>query len=383
MRVLFWVQHLLGTGHLRRAVTLAEAMAGHGLAVTVASGGLPAPWLVSEAIDLVQLAPIRARDIAFTALVDAQDRVVDDTYFARRSDRLLALLEELQPRALITELYPFGRRAFGAELLPLLEAAAGARPRPWRLCSVRDILAAKPEPERYAWMRDVALEHYDRVLVHTDPDLIPFDLTFPYTEALASRLVSTGYVAPPPAAPGRSDERPGILISCGGGRVGTALLEAAIGAHPLSRHRDVPWRLITGGDVDAAEVRRLEQGLPEGVILEHQRADFHTLLANSLLSVSQAGYNTVVEALRFGRPMVLVPFETPSETEQRVRAERLASRGLAHVVWGSELSARRLAAAIDAALALAPACRERVRLDGAAVSAQIVADLVRAGEVPP
>jgi len=382
MRVLFWVQHLLGTGHLRRAVTLAEAMAGRGLEVTVASGGPPAPWLVPEGVDLVQLPPLRARDVAFSALVDEHDREVDEAYFVHRRDRLLALLAELRPRALITELYPFGRRAFGAELLPLLEAAARARPRPWRLSSVRDILAAKPAPERYAWMRDVARAHYDRVLVHTDPALVPFDLTFPYTEALASRLVVTGYIAPPPAVTPRPAGRPEILISCGGGRVGAALLEAAIGARRLARHRDVPWRLITGGDPGAAEVERLARGLPEGLILERQRRDFHDLLANSLLSVSQAGYNTVVEALRFGRPMVLVPFETASETEQRVRAERLAARGLAHVVRGSELSPKRLAATIDAALACAPARRPRVRLEGAALGARLVARLVRAGEAP-
>ena len=38
-RVLFHVQHLLGIGHLRRAAALAKACAGHGLEVTVASGG--------------------------------------------------------------------------------------------------------------------------------------------------------------------------------------------------------------------------------------------------------------------------------------------------------------------------------------------------------
>ena len=73
------------------------------------------------------------------------------------------------------------------------------RPRPWRLCSVRDILVRKPAPESYAWMRDLALAHYDRILVHTDPQLIPFDLTFPFAAALRGRLVDTGYVVEPPA----------------------------------------------------------------------------------------------------------------------------------------------------------------------------------------
>ena len=47
--------------------------------------------------------------------------------------------------------------------------------------------------------------------------------------------------------------------------------------------------------------------------------------------------------------MVLVPFETATETEQRIRAERLASLGLAEAVWESELAASSLAGAIDRA----------------------------------
>ena len=41
---LVWVQHLLGSGHLRRALSLAEALAASGLGTTVATGGPPMPW---------------------------------------------------------------------------------------------------------------------------------------------------------------------------------------------------------------------------------------------------------------------------------------------------------------------------------------------------
>ena len=85
------------------------------------------------------------------------------------------------------------------------------------------------------------------------------------------------------------------------------------------------------------------------MVLDRHRDDFDALFAKSLLSVSQAGYNTVVEGLRLGKPMVLVPFETATETEQRIRAERLADLGLAEVVWESELTPSSLARAIDAA----------------------------------
>jgi predicted glycosyltransferase len=152
MAVLFWVQHLLGSGHLRRAATLARAIARQSLRVVVASGGPPAPWLLPDGVELVQLPPVRASDLTFARLLDEHDRPIDDHFRAVRRDRLLALFRELRPRVIITEMFPFGRRAFRFELLPLLQEAAAARPRPWRLCSVRDILARKPDPEGYAWM---------------------------------------------------------------------------------------------------------------------------------------------------------------------------------------------------------------------------------------
>jgi predicted glycosyltransferase len=381
MRVLFWVQQLLGSGHLKRATTLAGAIADEGLEVTLVAGGTPVASVPKHRVEVVQLPAICASDPSFAQLVDAAGEPVGDGLWQERQACLQRLLAERRPQVLITEMFPFGRRAFRRELLPLLEAAAALRPRPWRLCSVRDILVTKPTAESYAWMRELALAHYDRILVHTDPQLIPFDLTFPFAAALRDRLIETGYVVETPA-PSRSPiGPPEVLVSAGGGRVGTALLEAAIEARGQTSLAQAPWRLVAGGSFDADAFAALQARLPAGIALDRHRADFDALFANSLLSVSQAGYNTVVEGLKFGKPMVLVPFETASETEQRIRAERLASLGLAAAVWESELAASSLARAIDAAyrppVAAGPRPGLALNLDGAATTARLVAALAQ------
>jgi predicted glycosyltransferase len=382
MRVLLWVQQLLGSGHLKRAATLARAMADEGLEVTLAAGGMPMAFALPRRVEVVQLPAIRTSDPSFAQLVDAAGRPLGDALWQARQECLQHLLAERRPQVLITEMFPFGRRAFRRELLPLLEAAAAMRPRPWRLCSVRDILVKKPAPESYAWMRDLALAHYDRILVHTDPQLVPFDLTFPFAAALRDRLVDTGYVVDAPAQATGAIGPPEVLVSAGGGRVGATLLEAAIEARALTALAKAPWRLVAGGNLAADRFAALQARLPDGVALDRHRADFDALFANSLLSVSQAGYNTVVEGLRLGKPMVLVPFETASETEQRIRAERLASLGLAEAVWERELAASTLARAIDAAYRR-PATpgsglnRAPLNLDGAATTARLVAALAR------
>jgi len=382
MRVLFWVQQLLGSGHVKRAATLARAMADEGLEVTLAAGGMPMAFALPRGVEVVQLPAIRTSDPSFAQLVDAAGAPVGHALWQARQECLQHLLAERRPQVLITEMFPFGRRAFRRELLPLLEAAAAMRPRPWRLCSVRDILVKKPAPESYAWMRDLALAHYDRILVHTDPQLVPFDLTFPFAAALRDRLVDTGYVVDAPAQATGAIGPPEVLVSAGGGRVGATLLEAAIEARALTALAKAPWRLVAGGNLAADRFAALQARLPDGVALDRHRTDFDALFANSLLSVSQAGYNTVVEGLRLGKPMVLVPFETASETEQRIRAERLASLGLAEAVWERELAASTLARAIDAAYRR-PATpgsglnRAPLNLDGAATTARLVAALAR------
>ncbi len=376
MHVLIWVQHLLGTGHFKRAAHLASAIAADGLPVTLVTGGPPLDWQPPPGVELVQLPPIQARDRDFSALVDLEGRPIDDVFWAKRRAKLMAVFSRTRPRLVITEMFPFGRRAFQRELLRLLEVAAGFRPKPWILCSVRDILVHKSSQERYAWMRDMVLTHYDRVLVHTDPKLVPFGLTFPHVEAIASRLVSTGYVTASPPPPRQMNGPPEVLVSTGGGRVGAKLLQAAIGARNHTRVARSPWRLIAGINAAPSTMETLRNELPKGVYLEQHRADFPALMANCLLSVSQAGYNTVVEGLRLGRRMVLVPFESGLETEQRVRAERLNSLGLAQTVRELTLSSGSLAKAIDAALELPEPKPATYDLDGMARTVRVVRELL-------
>ena len=78
VRVLFWVQHLLGIGHLSRAATLARAMTADGMEVLVASGGEPSPVTDTGAAKLAQLPSARAVDIYFKVLYDENDQKIDD-----------------------------------------------------------------------------------------------------------------------------------------------------------------------------------------------------------------------------------------------------------------------------------------------------------------
>jgi len=114
------------------------------------------------------------------------------------------------------------------------------------------------------------------------------------------------------------------------------------------------------------------------VIVERFRNDFPSLLRNCCLSLSQGGYNTVMELLTAGARAVIVPFGAGQEIEQAMRARRLAERGLVRMVDSAALTPALLAAAIDDALARpAPSpSPSAIALDGAAAVARRLAQLV-------
>ncbi|MBK4718940.1 glycosyl transferase [Azospirillum sp. YIM DDC1] len=377
MHVLFHVQHLLGIGHDRRAALIARGLTEAGVAVTVLRGGHPVPGIdYGPAAEIVQLPPARAADSGFKTLLDEHDRPIDDDWRARRRAAVLATHDRVRPDALLVESFPFGRRAFRFELLPLLEAAkAGGAV---TAASVRDILVTKAKPERLEETVSTVERLFDHVLVHGDPQLIPFAATFPAAARIAGRIRYTGYVAAPQGADTEStDGTDEVIVSVGGGAVGLPLLRAALAVRASTpAGLDAPWRLLAGPDVLEEDFRALVAAAPPGAIVERARPDFPALLRRCRLSISQAGYNTVLDVLQAGCRAVVVPFAAGSETEQATRARLLEQRGRLAVVDEATLTPETLAAGLAKALALPPPPAIPLRLDGAAATARLLLDAV-------
>jgi predicted glycosyltransferase len=379
-QALFYVQHLLGIGHLKRAATLSRAMEAAGFAVTIVSGGKAVPGLKIGTADFVQLAPMRSADEHFAVMLDDDDRPIDDSYRLARRDKLLETVEATKPDLVLTELFPFGRRHLRSEIIPMLEAICNQTPRPSIICSVRDILVEPGKPERAPEMVATVKQYYDRVLIHGDPSLVPFEKTFPLAGDIADRLAYTGYIVdpPPPDATISGLGRNEVIVSAGGGALSEPLLTAAIAARGKTRLKDLTWRLLAGPSLAEDGFERLRNLAGEGVIVERARADFTSLLANCALSISQGGYNTVMDVLAAKVRAVIAPYAGGKETEQTLRASLLRERGALQVVWEDELSPERLARAVDSALDGPRPDAAGIKTDGASVSAALLSDLVAA-----
>ncbi|MCL4764830.1 MAG: glycosyl transferase [Hyphomicrobiaceae bacterium] len=372
-RVLFYVQHLLGVGHVFRALRVARGLHEAGFAVDLVLGGVPVAGLDVAGFNVIQLLPLKAGPDGFGTLVTAAGEPADGRIKAQRAAELLAVLSQSRPDIVLIEAFPFGRRQMRFELMPLLEAAHGQAPRPRIAASIRDILQENATPGRARETVEVLRAWFDLVVVHGDPRLVTLGATFPLADEIASMISYSGIVAPhPPETGRRSAAAADVVVSAGGGAVGSKLLAAAVAAKPATSLASARWLVLAGPNADAADLDRLRaDGESKGVAVERFVPDLAAALAGARLSISQAGYNTVADVLVARCRAVLVPFADGGETEQSRRAALIEERGLGIALAEQDLSVEVLAAAIGRALAL-PQPAVSLDLDGAARTAAIL-----------
>ena len=369
MRAFIYVQHLLGIGHLVRANRIATALLDDGFEVAMATGGLPIAGFPGPGVLNIALPPVRAGIAGFSALEDAEGRPVDAAFEERRRDRLIAALLEFKPDVVIVEAFPFGRRAMRFELLPFLEAAHAMQKRPLVACSIRDILQKSSKPGRAEETATFVETYFDVVLVHGDPKFAAFGETFALADRVAHKIIYTGLVAGPVPPP--PSERFDIVVSAGGGAVGQQFISAAAGMADILGGQ-YSCCLITGPNFSSDAVMSLRQIAGPRASIFTFRKDFPSLLSTAKLSVSQAGYNTLMDVLRAGCRSLLVPYAQDGENEQTSRALRLAALGLASVLSEAAVNASTLTEAALAALARPLPLPHALDLEGARHTVEIL-----------
>ncbi|MCB1477805.1 MAG: glycosyl transferase [Rhodobiaceae bacterium] len=369
--LLFYVQHLLGIGHVYRARRICDALHDAGFGLTLVTGGLPVKILAEAPFPVVQLPPLRTSGTDFAGLVDDNGKPAGEDYMTRRREMLLGFAADIQPDIVITEAYPFGRRQMRHELMPFIRFLKD-RGDAKLFASIRDILQENRKPGRDAETVNLLNTLYDGVLVHGDPHIAKLADTFPLAAEIAIPVHHTGMVAPPapPTAPVSNE----VLVSAGGGAVGEALLTAAASAANDGRLSHLKFVLSTGPNLPGQARERLRRLLPANAETVPFIENLPQRLAGCALSVSQAGYNTVADILVAGTRAVLVPFATDGETEQTVRSLALEKLGRTVHLAESGLTPANLAGKMLQALSVTPD-KTGIDLDGARTTASILKSL--------
>jgi predicted glycosyltransferase len=382
--LLFYCQHSVGIGHLVRSLALVEALSASFDVVLLSGGAVPRELTVPAGVRLVPLPPL-GHDDGY-ALVSRDPRWTAEEAARVRLARVLGELQTVQPAVVIVELYPFGRRKFAFELLPLLEASRALPRRPTVLSSVRDILvSSRRDQARHDEQASVVANRwFDGVLVHSDPRFARLEESFTPRTPLAVPVHYTGFVgrrsidgARDPVATERR-----VVVSAGGGLVGGDLFATAVEAAPvLLDDLGLRTTIVAGPFLPAAERDRLEQALTAtpGCRLIRFVPELAQEMAASTVSVSQCGYNTALDILASGTPAVVVPYAAGREDEQLTRARRLEALGAVTVLDADSLTARSLVDAVRRA-PRTRAGRTGLSLDGARRTAELVASMAAAGD---
>ena len=375
--IFLYVQNLLGIGHLRRAAAISRALAEIGLEVNFVSGGIPIPNLNVGRAKFHQLPPVRSLDRNFKVLVDETGREIDDRWRQNRCSKLLSLFEETKPSIILTELFPFGRRQFRFELIPLLDRVQKAKWKPKIVASMRDILVTKPRHDRNVEVSRTLTTYYDKILVHGDKQIITLEETFPLSHEITHLVEYTGYVLNPSISDSKETVGSGeVVVSLGGGAVGSDTLTKLFKIRREKLMDDTRWRFIVGPHMPEEILHEVKRSPIENTIVERMRPDLPSLINRARLSISQAGYNTVAEVLSSNTPAILVPFEGGDETEQRIRADLLAKRGAVEVVYEDKLDSQTLAKAITRALKDQTKTALKIDLKGAERTADILSKMI-------
>jgi predicted glycosyltransferase len=379
--LLFYCQHSLGLGHAVRLCALAAARSERFRVVVACGGELPDGLTAAGEVEIVALPALSATR---NRTLVSRDRNLGETR-RRRRKLLLETLRSVGPAAIIVELFPFGRRKFADELVPLLETARGTTPRPLVVSSVRDLLVGRgPDQHAHDTLSCVLANRYlDAVFVHSDPRFARLEESFSPAIPLRVPVHHTGFVVQERRAVGPTDgSDPRVVVSVGGGRVGAPLLRAAVAARS---HLPAELRLeIVAGPFlpDAVWTELYEAVLrTPGIELHRFVPDLADKLRSAQASASQCGYNTALDLLRTGVPALVVPFVEEQEDEQTRRATRLERCGAVRMLDPAQLAPKMLAAEIEATVEFRP---RRLDLDfsGAQTSAALLAGLLEGDALP-
>ncbi len=379
MKITCYCQHVLGIGHFHRSLELCKALAKQHETVMILGG--PEVRLPETDVTFLQLPGLKM-DSNFSKLIPCNSTQELEGIKKARKEQLWNFFTSFRPDIFLVELFPFGRKAFGFELEPVLNGISEAKLSPClRICSLRDILVEKKNKEKYETRVLNKLNSlFDGLLIHSDPAFIPLERTFSATDSIAIPYHYTGFITPKlPEATKENTIRQQlnlsandklVVASIGGGNVGGELLRATAAAAMLTENNNsLHFHLFTGPYSDPELQKELKQNESSQLHIHNFCGNFPEWLRAADLSISMAGYNTCMNLLEASIPALLHPFA--QNREQRMRITAFSQSCDFTLLEKDDLHPENLVELIYNKLAH-PGKANRVDLDGAAKSCALI-----------
>ena len=242
------------------------------------------------------------------------------TIFAKQ----LKIINDYKPDIILLDGFPFMRYEwFDSGMEFLLKSVKNN----WKdvkiVSSVRDIcypfrgFRGGENPTKFpALTVDFANEYFDAILVHGDKNFVKLDESFEHLYLIEPPVYYTGYVTdtykPEP------QKRNGTFVSAGGGRVAMDCFDKA-----MELYDGTDWTFSVGPNHPKEHLEKFKKWASDKkkVKIVYNVKNFRDLLAKHKLSISQAGYNTVMDLWMTDTPAKFVPYvDEYGEQEQTTRA---------------------------------------------------------------
>jgi predicted glycosyltransferase len=365
-------------GHMQRSIEVARELSdSFNVTILVDDEG---PMLIdvpaSVRIQSLPALPVDPNSNVFEFGRSAQfrERIIE------RRNRILETFEDLKPRVIIIDNFPFHHHRLRGELLPLIERAHnGIYGDSLVVCTTDGIMIddsanSDTRADKAAQLLD---KYFDMVIVQSDPVFARLEEFFHPRDTLQTPVYHAGFVSPEQGdTPSRrtSESSGEILVSAGDGRYGGVLFRAAVEAQrvlwPVSER---PMKIVAGPRLPEDEWRDLliaTKGM-DGLVLTRLVDNLRAEMAFSRCSVSQCGYNTALNSITTQTPSLFIPCQDNQRREQIARAQRIIYWGGGRLLMPHHLNSASLTYEINQLLQFQPR-RIRFDTDGAANAVNLI-----------
>lgn len=373
-RIALYSPGMIGLGHMRRNLLIAQALASSPLKpiiLMIAEAREASAFAVPPGADLLVLPAIK-KDGNEECKPRYLDLPVEEVSDLRRNTILAAMIS-FKPDILIVDHLPRGAMQ---ELDPSLEYLRN-QGQTYCILGLRDVL---DEPERteckwqYTHNEEAIQSFYDAVWIYGDPRVYDLINRYHFSPDVRQKMQYLGYLDQRKRLnfaqeevdhfPSALELPPGRLALCllGGGQDGEHLAETFAQADLPD---DMNGMILSGPFMPDETRERLQQ-------IVHKKARMKLLnfipeparlLQHADRVVSMGGYNSTCDVLSFEKPALIIPRVKPSR-EQWIRAEQLHELGLIDVLHPDKVNRDSLNRWLARHAPPPINVRERIDLDG-------------------
>jgi predicted glycosyltransferase len=392
MRIVHYSHDTYGLGHIRRTLAIARQLSEDGPDVSqlLITGSMQAHmYQLPERLDYIKLPSINKRSSGeYCARVLA---LPFETALAMRENVIFEATRNFEPDLVLVDKAPAGMKG---EMLGTLSYLKAKRPGTKLVLGMRDI-DDDAQAVRAEWTREgvypLLEDVYDAILLYGSREIYDPVREYGLSREIEAKIIPVGYIrksdpiVPPEQLRRELQMRTDrlVVVTAGGGGDSFGLIQTYLEMLENLSSRGSPAfdsLIVTGPLMATAKKAMLQRyrstGLP--LTMKEFTPELFSYLNAADLVVSMGGYNSICEILSLNKRAIIVPRVKP-RTEQLIRAERFAARGLFRVIHPRDLTPDHLLATVEAGLSGdRPVLPEQAGLDmnGAASAQRAIMDLL-------